>query len=131
MSDDKLNLIRELVKSRMKNVSYLVEFLYEIDQMSYNELYSLPDSSIVDIVESYKKFKSMGLSDIEAFNRIEDIRSTLAGRCKLPTPLTLNNYIKCRLNHDLDFFSIGFPARNSFNDEYFDKSIEKVLAFFK
>ncbi len=99
--------------------------------MSEDELYSLPDSSIVDIVESYIKLKSLGLSDMEVFNEIEDLRSIIAGRGELPDHLTLNNYIKYRLSHDLGFLSVSFYARASFDDDFIDESIKEVLAFFQ
>lgn len=119
---DKIGLIRELVKERVENDTF-VKHLVELENLSNFELMSLPEATIVTIIESYMILtKKQGISSEEALDLIENHRAmSISG--ELPSPLTLRNYIKYRL--DLEH-SHGAPLA----EDFVDKTIEKARIFF-
>ncbi|MBW1991910.1 MAG: hypothetical protein JRI59_07310 [Deltaproteobacteria bacterium] len=135
---DKSELIKSLAIKRVKESPILKDFatdlIREINKMSDNQLMGLPEASIVAICETYYKLKSQGMSDEDTFKIIEDHRAILSGSGELPSPLTLNSYIKYRISHELNWSlsqgSISFYARASFSDEFVDKAIKEASRFF-
>jgi hypothetical protein len=76
----------------------------------------LPEATIVTIVESYCMMKDMTTkSDKEILESIERHRKILFPESgPMPSPLTLSNYIKYRLNIE---HSHGVPISNKFIDD--------------
>jgi hypothetical protein len=82
-----------------------------VDSMSEFQLASLPEGTIVTIVETWAKLRKFGAEDVEIFRRIEDHRSTAFPRGQLPSPLSLKTYIRYRLEIE---HSHGAPLDDSF-----------------
>jgi hypothetical protein len=121
--EKKLNLIRQLVKRRIENDALLKEKFAgkdapKVDDLPEMVLMGLPEGTIVSIVETYWmwKFKANS-SDKEILEVIELHRSTQIPnpeRTTMPSPLTLSNYIKYRINIE---HSHGVPISNKFIDD--------------
>jgi len=124
--EKKLSLIRQLVKIRVQN-DQLLKKKYEgrnvprVDDFPEMVLMGLPEGTIVSIVETFWMMKSQtNASDKAMLEAIERHRKTLfpeSGR--MPSPLTLSNYIKYRLNIE---HSQGVPISNEFIDECIKKA---------
>jgi len=83
----------------------------------------LPEGTIVSIVETFWVMKSQtNASDKEILEAIERHRKTLFPESdSVPSPLTLSNYIKHRLNVE---HLHGVPISNKFVDECIRKANE-------
>jgi len=98
--DSKIELIQKLVRRRAENDPFAKHLVKEVDGLSEFELMGLPEGTIVTIVESYELMtKRQGLSSDEALELIESHRA-MAASGEIPTPLTLTNYIRYRLELD-------------------------------
>lgn len=119
--EKKISLIRQLIKIRIQNDQLLkkkyegknVPEVYDFPEIV---IMGLPEATIVTIVESYWMMKDMTTkSDKEIFEVIERHRKTLFPESgPMPSPLTLSNYIKYRLNIE---HSHGVPISNKFIDD--------------
>jgi hypothetical protein len=126
--EKKLSLIRQLVKIRVQN-DQLLKKKYEgknvpsVDDFPEMVLMGLPEGTIVSIVETFWMMKNQtNASDKELLGAIERHRETLfpeSGR--MPSPLTLSNYVKYRLNIE---HSQGVQISNEFIDECIKKANE-------
>jgi hypothetical protein len=93
-------LIRLLAKLRLRgdpeaSQSGINEQL--IDQLSGEKLSALPESTIVNIVETYYILKHKDMADAEIFQRIDMQRSLFAPPVSCPAGLGLRSYIDFRL----------------------------------
>ena len=124
----KFTLIRQLAKIRIQNDPILKK-KYEgrnvpsIDDLPEIVLLGLPEGTIVSIVESYWMMKDMTTkSDKDILEAIEHHRKTLFPESgPMPSPLTLSNYVKYRLNVE---HSHGVPISNEFIDNCIKKANE-------
>jgi len=93
----KKELIRKLVKMRIKRPALFSNDVsaQDIDRMGALMLNSLPEGTIVTIVETYIKLSQQGLSDQEIFYQIDSRRP---GKGVLPSPLTLSSFVNYRLD---------------------------------
>jgi len=148
---NKQKIIRELAILRIKKSAmfrgFENQFISEIMNMPDDLLTSLPEGSIVTIIETYLNLQSEGMPEKEIIKHIDVVRSTnlamisgdpaqLNGGSKnLPSKLTIDNYIRYRINKELDWaISIGgisLTARASFSKEVLDELIKKSFYFFK
>ncbi|MBN1103473.1 MAG: hypothetical protein JXL84_08700 [Deltaproteobacteria bacterium] len=120
--NDKIALIREMVKERVEGDPF-AKHLVEVESLSEFELMSLPEATLVTIVESYMILtKKQGILPEEALGLIENHRSTLRSG-EIPRPLTLASYIKYRLALD-HARGISIPEASV------DRTIEKAKVFF-
>jgi len=126
--EKKINLIRQLIKTRVQN-DQLLKKKYEGKNVpevcDFPEIVIMgsPEATIVTIVESYWMMKDMTTkSDKEILESIERHRKRIYPESgPMPSPLTLSNYIKYRLNIE---HSHGFPISNEFIDECIKKANE-------
>jgi len=148
---NKQKIIRELAILRINKSAMFKGFenqiISEIMNMSDDHLTSLPEGSIVTIIETYLKLLSEGISEKEAIEHIDVLRSTNialisgdpaqlnGGSKKLPSNLNLDNYIRYRINKELDWAmskgGISLTARASFSKQVLDELIKKAFKFFK
>jgi len=93
----KKELIRELVKMRINRPALFSNDVseHDVDRMGAIMLNSLPEGTIVTIIETYIKLGQQGLSDQEIFYRIDSRRP---GQGVMPSPLTLSSFIQYRLD---------------------------------
>lgn len=61
-----------------------------------SELLTLPEGTVVTISETYLDLLKQGVAPAESLLRIEDHRKSI-GRGRLPSPLTLENYVAYRI----------------------------------
>jgi hypothetical protein len=113
VSANKIELIRNLVKNRIQN-DPIASMLGDIDSLSETELMGLPEATLVTIVETYWQLKNQGLSDEEILEAIERHRASFLDSGKLPSQLTLSNYIKYRIGLE---HSHGIPISDDFIEE--------------
>jgi hypothetical protein len=126
--EKKLSLIRQLVKIRVQN-DQLLKKKYEgkdvpkVDDFPEVVLIGLPEGTIVSIVETFWMMKNQtNFSDKEILETIERHRKTLYPESgHMPSPLSLSNYIKYRLNIE---HSQGVPISDEFIDECVKKANE-------
>jgi hypothetical protein len=126
--EKKVSLIRQLIKIRVQSDPILKK-KYEgrnvpsIDELPEMVLLGLPEATIVSIVESYWMYKDMSTkSDKEILEAIERHRKKLFPESgPMPSPLTLSNYIKYRLNLE---HSQGVPISNEFINDSIKKANE-------
>lgn len=119
--EKKINLIISLAKKRIYSDPFLKQ-RYEEDNIEKIEkwpeilLMSIPEANIVSIVETYWMMKHQTKdSDRKILDAIEQHRKTFFPESgPMPSPLTLSNYIKYRLNIEL---SHGVPISNEFIDQ--------------
>jgi hypothetical protein len=119
--EKKLSLMRQLIKIRVQNDELLkkkyegenVPKVYDFPEIV---IMGLPEATIVTIVESYWMMKDMTTkTDKEIFESIERHRKILFPESgPMPSPLTLSNYIKYRLNIE---HSHGVPISNKFIED--------------
>jgi hypothetical protein len=147
----KQKIIRELAILRINKSAmfrgFENKFISEIINMPDDYLTSLPEGSIITIIETYLNLQSQGMPEKEIIEHIDIVRSTnialisgdptqLNGGSKnLPSNLTLDNYIRYRINKELDWAIskglISLTIRASFSKEILDEIIEKAFIFFK
>ncbi len=96
----KIELIKTLAKKRVQN-DPIASMLGDINELPETILMSLPEATIVTIVETWAILKAQGVPEEDILKRIEAHRSSLGDYGDLPKPLTLENYIKYRLNLEL------------------------------
>jgi hypothetical protein len=123
---NKNELIKQLVKLRVKsdpmvNATGFNENM--VDALSEFQLAGLPESTIIAIVETWAILKKKGIPEEEIFMKIENHRASFGDFGELPTPLTLSNYIKYRL--DLEH-GHGAPIKK----EFLDNAIEVAINSF-
>jgi hypothetical protein len=146
----KQKIIRELAILRINKSAMFRGFenqcISEIINMPDDYLTSLPEGSIVTIIETYLNLQSQGMSKKEIIEHIDVVRSTnialisgdptqLNGGSKnFPPNLTLDNYIRYRINKELDWAIsrglISLTIRASFSKEILDELIKKSFNFF-
>lgn len=120
--NDKIALIREMVKDRVESDPF-AKHLVEVESLSEFDLMSLPEATVVTIVESYMIFtQRQGILPEEALGLIENHRSKLRSG-KIPSPLTLASYVKYRL-------ALDHPRGLSIPETSVDRTIEKAKVFF-
>jgi hypothetical protein len=112
VNSDKIGLIKNLAKKRVQN-DPIASMLGDIDSLSETMLMGLPEATIVTIVETWAILRKQGLRDKEILQRIEAHRASFGGYGDLPDPLTLQSYIKYRL--DLEH-GHGAPISEKFMD---------------
>jgi hypothetical protein len=111
---DKDTLTRQLVEIRVSNdpVALSMEFNKKmIKSLSTVQLASIPEGTIVAIVETWSLLKNQRFSDEEIIDRIEAHRSRFYPPGDPPQPLTLTNYIKYRIRLE---HTDGAPIDDSF-----------------
>ena len=114
---DKKALIKNLIKYRVQNDSILAskypkEFNEEmVNSLSGFKLLGFPEATIVTIVETWSNLSKKGVPEDEIFFKIERHRSRLFFGGQLPSPLSLETYIKYRLNVE---HSTGVPIADKF-----------------
>jgi hypothetical protein len=121
---EKLSIIRQLIKIRLQN-DQLLQKKYEgksvpnVDDLPEIVLMGLPEGTIVSIVETFWTMKRQtNASDNEILETIERHRRTLFPELgPMPSPLTLPNYIKYRLN-------IEHSHGVSISDKFIENAIE-------
>ncbi|RJR42090.1 MAG: hypothetical protein C4567_07870 [Deltaproteobacteria bacterium] len=148
---NKQKVIRELAKIRIKKSAIFKglenQIVSEIINMPDDLLISLPEGSIVTIIETYLQLRSEGMPENEIIKNIEIVRSAnfalISGDPmqlesspeNLPPNLTLDNYIRYRINKELDWAIsnglISLPIRVSFSKEVLDELIKESFLFFK
>lgn len=126
--EKKISLMRQLIKIRVQNDQLLkkkyegknVPEVYDLPEIV---IMGLPEATIVTIAESYWMMKDMTTkSDKEILEVIERHRKTLFPESgPMPSPLTLSNYIKYRLNIE---HSHGVPISNKFIDDAIEAANE-------
>jgi len=152
---NKQKIIRELAILRIEKSAMFKGFenqiISEIMNMPDDLLTSLPEGSIVTIIETYLNLqsqgKSEGMSEKDIIKYIDVVRSAnlalISGDStqldndsnNLPSNITLDNYIRYRINKELDWAisrgGISLTARASFSKEVLDELIKKSFHFFK
>lgn len=113
-SGNKIDLIRSLAKKRIRSDSFASKLVGDINNISETMLMSLPEATIVTIVETYWQLKNQGLSVKEILESIENHRASFGDSGILPSQLTLPNYIKYRIRLE---HSNGAPISDDFIDE--------------
>lgn len=94
---EKIELIKTLAKKRVQN-DPIASMLGDIDELSKTMLMGLPEATIVTIVETWAILKIQGVREEDILKRIEAHRASFGDYGDLPKPLTLENYIKYRLD---------------------------------
>lgn len=123
----KAKLIKKLIKERTESDPSLVVKGYHksmVDSLSDLQLIGMPEATIVTVVETWAMLYNKGVLEDEIFKRIEAHRATLAGSGEMPSPLTLSNYIKYRI--DLEH-QHGVPISNDFIDYAIDAAKRAFL----
>ena len=121
----KEDLIRDLVKSRIKDDPKSEIFGVTpdtIDKLPQIMLMGLPEATIVTIAETYTLMKAQGVPEDEILEAIEVHRSSI-GANKMPSPLSLQNYVKYRVAIE---HSDGSPI----NEKFIDSALTEALRFF-
>ncbi len=94
----KKELIRFLVKKRIRENAFLAMVGVkenDIDRAGIVLLSSLPEATIVTLVELYVVNKRRGMSDQENFHHLEARRP---GKGIMPSPLVLESFIQYRID---------------------------------
>jgi len=97
---DKNALIKDLVRLRVRNDPAITAVGFnekDVDSLPRLQLLGLPEATIATIVETWSILHKRGVSDVEIFQRIEEHRCRVFPRGVMPSPLTLTNYVKYRL----------------------------------
>jgi hypothetical protein len=118
----KVDLIKDLVKERIRGNPTAEAWGATpdaIESLPEMMLMSLPEATIVTIVEAYVALKPQNLADSEILESIEAHRSMITTGT-MPRPLTLTSYIKYRvaLEH-----SHGAPILEKFIDGAVQESL--------
>lgn len=92
----KLELIKKLAKARVQKIPWLGSF-GSIDNLTELELLGLPEATVVCIIETFTLLKTHGKRDEEALHAIEEHRASFGDSGPLPRPLTLESYVKYRV----------------------------------
>lgn len=92
----KLELIKKLARARVQEIPWLGSF-GSIDNLTELELLGLPEATVVCIVETFAVLKTHGKRDEEALLAIEEHRASFGDFGPLPRPLTLESYVKYRV----------------------------------
>lgn len=148
---DKQKIIRDLTILRTKKSAMFKGFenqiISEIINMPDDLLTSLPEGSIVTIIANYLSLRSEGMPENEIIKHIDVVRSTNialisgdhrqldGGSINSPANLTLDDYIRYRVNKELDWAIsnglISLTIRASFSKEVLDELIKKSFQLFK
>ncbi len=114
-------LIKNLLRKRIQN-DPIAKMLGNVDDLSTVQLMSLPEATIVTIVETYYMMKRQSNSTDEGIlEAVEEHRSMFGDKGTMPSPLTLSSYIKYRLNIE---HSQGILINSKFVDEAIEEAIK-------
>ena len=121
---DKIFFIRNLAKRRIMNNSVIASMPPgNIDNLPDTMILGLPEATIAYIVDTYLLLKRQGSSENDALKAIENHRASFGDSGTLPSPLTLQNYIKYRLKIE---HSGGAPI----SQEFINRAIKEAVGFF-
>lgn len=112
----KEELIKNLAKTRVRTDPTARRMGYDegmIDSLGTMQLMGIPEAAIVTIVETYALSLKSGAPERAILEHIENHRSQI-GSGTLPVPLTLESYIKYRLEIE---HSHGAPIGEDFITE--------------
>jgi len=112
----KIELIKTLAKKRVQD-DPIASMLGDIDKLSKTMFMSLPEATIVTIVETWAILKRQGFGEEDVLKRIEAHRASFGDYGDLPKPLKLENYIKYRLELEHDHDAL-------ISEEFIDYAIE-------
>jgi len=110
-----------LAKRRVKD-DPIASVLGNIDDLSDTMILGLPEATIVYIVDTYQLLRKQRSSENDALEAIENHRASLGDSGTLPSPLTLQNYIKYRLKIE---HSGGAPI----SQDFINKAIKEAVEF--
>lgn len=119
-------LIKNLAKERIGSDPMAASMGFDknmVDSLTDIQLASLPEATIVTIVETWAILNKKGIPDSEILEHIEAHRSSLGDSGIMPSPLTLSNYIKYRVELE---HKHGAPI----SDEFIDYSISAAKQAF-
>lgn len=97
---NKNKLIKNLVKERIGSDPMAASIGFDksmVDSLTDFQLAGLPEATIVTIVETWTLLSKKGIPEENILKHIEEHRSSLGDSGNIPSPLTLSNYIKYRL----------------------------------
>lgn len=121
---DKILFIRNLVKRRIMNNSVITSMPPgNIDDLPDTMILGLPETTIVYIIDTYLLLRRQGSSENDALKAIENHRASFGDSETLPSPLTLQNYIKYRLKIE---HSGGVPI----SQKFINRAIKEAVGFF-
>lgn len=98
----KTDLIRRLLLHRVRNAPGSAFMEPQIQSFSDLQLLASPEGTIVTIVETWLEMTRRGYEHEQAIGWVELHRSSLGQSGTLPSPLTLSNFIKYRLDLEHD-----------------------------
>jgi len=119
---DKIHFIKNLAKRRIMN-DPIASMIGNIDDLSDTMILGLPEATIVYIVDTYQRLRRQGYSKNKSLEAIENHRASFGDSGALPSPLTLQNYIKYRLKIE---HSEGAPI----SQEFIYGTIKEAVGFF-
>jgi len=115
-STNKNKLIKNLVKERIGSDPMAASIGFNksmVDSLTDFQLAGLPEATIVTIIETWDILSKKGVPEEEILERIEAHRSNFGDSGNMPSPLTLSNYIKYRLELE---HGHSAPIREDFID---------------
>jgi hypothetical protein len=107
-------LIKNLVKERIGSNPMANSMGFDknmVDSLTDIQLASLPEATIVTIVETWASLRKQGIPEENILGAIEAHRSSLGDAGDMPSPLTLPNYIKYRIGLEHQH---GAPIKEEF-----------------
>lgn len=117
---DKEEYIKRMIKRRVSITPGLFIDNRTIDRLSGLELYSMPESTIVSIVELYVGLKNMNIPDKEIFQQFELMRP---GSGRIPLPLNLKTYVYYRIQ-------LEHNDNSGLNRSYVNSAVDASYSFF-
>ena len=114
------DIIKRLARRRL-TLQGAPDFVFkDLEAASEDILMGIPENTLLTCAESLVALTAQGLTQGQAFQRIEQHRSQFVPGGALPTPLTLATYIRYRL--DLE----GVPGP-PISDDYLAEAAEEAL----
>ena len=121
-------LIRKLVMTRLVSIDQ-VDQVVELNKLNDDEIYGLPEATIVTIEMMYKQKRHLGMSHSDAIRFIESTRSP---KCNEPEfyNFPIHEYIQYRVYLELGFFNMKY-IKNQWThmDDFFQESVKEVDEF--
>jgi len=114
------DIVKQLARRRLMLQGASDAVLRALEEASEDVLMGLPENTLQTCAESLVVLTAQGLTEEEAFRRIEQHRSQFVPGTTLPRPLTLATYVRYRL----DLESVPGPP---ISDDYLTEAASYAL----
>jgi len=115
-------IVRRLARKRLAAQGAPNFALRDLDNAPEFILAGIPENTLLTCAESLVALTAQGLTEEQAFERIEEHRSSFVPGGELPRPLTLANYARYRMALE------GSMPLLPLTEEYLEEAAQEVIS---